>query len=232
MGIKNLNVAKNADIDLSKLNLLDGKRAFWEDFDEGAATTITSLYGFSQIVAATGAATCVNPSLGKLDCPNNNDKVLIFGGSQWHSDRNCKMTTRVTAITSLASVNMQFGWGDNAAMVIDGPVSDHDWAYLEFRAGTNDGKWLLNTRIAGSAAVAVDTGIPVASATIYNLSVELLPSGRVIAKVNGDIVQSGSSAAIKTGAADWQPFARISASAGGGKFTTLDTFAVYENRTA
>ena len=44
MGIKNLNVAKNADIDLSKLNLLDGKRAFWEDFDEVAATNITRLY--------------------------------------------------------------------------------------------------------------------------------------------------------------------------------------------
>jgi hypothetical protein len=228
--ISNRNIAADANIDLSKLNLLDGQRALWEDFDEAAGTDCANLYGLDKIVAATGIVTCIVPSLGILNAQANNDKVLLLGANAWRDARNCTMSTRVVSVSSLADVNIQIGWGDAAAMVIDGPVADQDWAYLEFRAGTNGGRWRLGTRITGAAAVYVDSGVPaVTAATIYNISVHLLPGGSVVAKIN-DVTIRSADGAIKSAASDWRPFARISASAPGGKVLSLDTFAVHESR--
>ncbi len=229
--ISNRNIAADANIDLSKLNLLDGQRALWEDFDEAAGTDCANLYGLDRISATgTSIATCITPSFGVLNAQNNNDKVLLFGANSWHDARNCTMSARVANVSSLAAVNIQIGWGDAAAMVIDGPVADQDWAYLEFRAGTNDGRWRLGTRITGAPAVYVDSGVPaVTSSTIYNISVHLLPGGSVVAKIN-DVTIRSADGAIKSAASDWRPFARISASAPGGKVLSLDTFAVHESR--
>jgi len=228
--ITNRNIAADADIDLSKLNLISGQRTFWEDFDADPATAINDLYGFSTAVASGGTATCANTSLGLLNGPTNNDKALAFVSARWHGNRGCKMSARVTTVSSLAAINVQIGWGDDAAMVIDGPVDDQDWALFEFRAGTADGQWRLGSRITGAAAVFVNTGITVASATIYNISVELTTTGTVIGKINDDTFQSAAGA-VKTGATDWHPFARISVSAAGGKLLAFDTFSASESRT-
>lgn len=233
MGIRNRSVdpAGKADIDIDKLNLLDGKRVWWEDFDEAAATTITNLYGFVQTVAATGTCTTTGNSLAHLSAGANGDKAMIAGAAYWTSSRTPTMGVRVRAISETTSVNLQIGWADAAAIAagIDGPVGDQDWAYLEFDIGDAP-TFRLGTRVTGSAATYVDTSQAPSTTTIYNIKVRLTPGGSAIATINGQAFGSAPST-IKVGATDWVPFVRIHADGAAGRSILLDTWYVSESRT-
>jgi hypothetical protein len=235
MGIKNRNIAANAKIDVSKLNLLDGDRVLWEDFDEKDDVAGDALYGFSTTLVATGTAKCDEASNLHLDCPANADKVLWFNDAAWTPDRNCIMGVRLVEVESIATVNFQIGWADSQAIAVaatDGPVMDaHDYGYVIFDHNES-ANFRLATNVGGVGPVRVDTGIGAAAGTVaHNITVQITPTGTVIAKIGGTTVRSTAAGTVKTGTSDWHPFVRIHANGAVSKSIKIDTFYASQSRT-
>jgi hypothetical protein len=234
MGIKNRNIAADAKIDLSKLNLLDGKRTLWEDFDEELNFAGAGLYGFGTQETASGVARCDAASNLHVDAPANADIILWHGSAMWASARDCVMGVRLVDVESIGNVNFQIGWADSAAVAVgsgSGPVMDaHDYGYVIFDHNES-ANLRLATNIAGVGPVRVDTGlVAAAGTTIYDITVKIGPTGVVTASINDDVFKSVSGA-VKTGATDWHPFVRVHANGAVNKSIKIDTFYVEQSRT-
>ena len=82
MAITNRNIAADANIDLSKINLAGGRRAMWEDFDETpSSTNIADLYGFdAHLSGGTALVSNTVNSCGALLTTGGAFKSMIFGG--------------------------------------------------------------------------------------------------------------------------------------------------------
>lgn len=237
MGIKNRNIAADAKIDLSKLNLLDGKRTLWEDFEELLNFDGAGLYGFGTTTndpPATGVARCDAASNLHVDAPANADVILWHGSAMWASARDCVMGVRLVDVESIGAVNFQIGWADSAAAALAGgagPVMDaHDYGYVIFDH-SESANFRLATNVAGVGPVRVDTGlVAAAGTTIYDITVKIGPTGVVTASINDNVFRSVSGA-VKTGATDWHPFVRVHANGAVNKSIKIDTFYVEQSRT-
>jgi hypothetical protein len=233
--IKNRNIAADANIDLSKINLISGQRTLWEDFDEEMNFDGANLYGFGKVVKNSGVAVCDASSNLHADAPANADVILWYGSAMWATARDCTMGVRLVEVESNALVNFQIGWTDSAAIAVAegaGPIMDaHDYGYVIF--DTNESpNFRLATNVAGVGPVRVDTGIVVAAGSaIHDITVKINPAGTVTATIGDNVFKSTVAGAVKTGATDWHPFVRVHANGATNKSIKIDTFKVEQSRT-
>ena len=233
--IKNRNIAADANIDLSKINLISGQRTLWEDFDEEMNFVGANLYGFGKQETATGVALCDGASNLHVDAPASGDIILWMGSAMWASGRDCTMGVRLVEVESIAAVNFQIGWADSAAVGVSsgsGPVMDaHDYGYVIFDSGESP-NLRLATNVGGVGPVRVDTGIlAAAGSAIHDITVNINPAGTVTATIGGNVFKSTVAGAVKTGATDWHPFVRVHANGATNKSIKIDTFYVEQSRT-
>ena len=242
MGIKNRNIASDANIDLSKINLTSGKRTFYEDFDEKVDVDANDIYGFDIKHANNATAKTLVHSYMQLKTDGNNEVIMLYQAATWTGAREPEMACRIQTYSAVTNQNFQIGWAE--ATAIAGGVADvvggKDWAYLEFGAGagstngTTGGDFVLNTRTAGSDKVTTtaDDAVAVEASTIYNCSVKITANGGIVAKVGNTTIRK--SGAVPSGNTDWQPFVRLAMDPDAGahfdQALNIDTFFVTEDR--
>jgi hypothetical protein len=242
MAIKNRNIAADANIDFSKINLTSGKRTFHEDFDEKAGVSADAFYGFDVKTAGSPTHVSLVNSHMELATDGNNEVVMMYQASTWTGAREPEMACRIQTFSAITNVNFQIGWAE--ATAISGGVADvlgdKDWAYLEFGAGagssngTTGGDFVLNSKTAGVTAVTTlaDDAVEVAASTIYNCSVKITATGGIVAKVGDTTIRK--SGAVPSGNTDWQPFIRVAMDPGATAHyvqkLNVDTFFVTEDR--
>lgn len=246
MGIKNRNIAADANIDLSKINLTSGKRTFYEDFDDydqidGAGIDLDAIYGFDYKKGGTATHATTMDSHMSLALGANNSVVSMFQASTWTGAREPEMACRIKTPADITNVNIQIGWAERAAAVggADDVLGNKDWAYLEFGAGTGSsngttsGDFVLNSKTldVAVATTTADDAVAVEASTIYNCSVKITANGGIIAKVGNTTIRK--SGAVPSGNTDWTPFIRMDndpAAADTGQTLLVDTFFVTEDR--
>lgn len=236
MPILNRNIGADAAIDPSKINNTSSARTWSEDFDDtaGASPGPEGLYGIlHRQTGATETHVLDGASHAVLDCPANNDALVLYSAATWTGRRHPKMSTRLAleSVTPGVLNNVQIGWGDTAAVASTAtPIADQDWAYLEFNIA-NSPNWRLRTRITGAAIVTVDTGVA-ATVAQTDFSVQVLTNGIVIAKVGATETRSAVGA-ITGNKSDWHWLVRIESDDAGGddQSLTIDSIACSEART-
>ena len=242
MGIKNRNIASDANIDLSKINLTSGKRTFYEDFDEAVDVTANNIYGFDEKAGSGATAKTLVNSYMQLKTDGNNEAILIYQASTWTGAREPEMACRIQTYSAVTNVNFQIGWAEAGA--ISGGVMDvlgnKDWAFLEFGAGagsslgTTGGDFVLRSKTfaVAVATTTADDAVAVEASTIYNCSVKITANGGIIAKVGNTTIRK--SGAVPSGNTDWQPFVRLANDVGAeahyDQTLNIDTFFVSEDR--
>ena len=237
--IKNRNIAADAKIDVSKLNLVDGRRTFWEDFDDSGIPG-TDFYGFQTKTGGSVVHVSQDASTMKLGTTANNSGVMLATTSTWTGSREPTLEVRFTTPADISGMDFQIGFAEQTA--VSGGVADvyggKDWGYLEFSTGGAGGstsnKFALRTRTAGSAAATVtsDNLKDVAASTRYVVSVKITADGGIVAKV-GEGVFTANTNSVPSGNTDWQAFVRVGSRAAPGTTTAdllVDTFKLSEAR--
>ena len=244
--IKNRNIAAEANIDLSKRSLVDGRRTFWEDFDDydGSGTDADNIYGLGK--AGTGTAATNQSSFLLLEVQTEGNVEQVFMESTWTGAAEPRLEVRFKTGPSLANTSFQIGWAENVAITggANDCIGNKDWAYLELSTGNGaavsngadtSGKFVLRSRTAGDSASGTVTNTNVADVavdTTYSVSVQILSGGGVLAKVGKDVLKTAS-AVVPTGNTDWRPFLRIrkdADSGSGDRVLLIDTMKVSEDR--
>lgn len=240
--IKNRNIAADANIDISKLNLVDGRRTFWEDFDDSGIAG-TDFYGL-QTKWSTEAHTDFTSQDGstiKLGTKQNNAGIMLATTSTWTGSREPMIEVRFTTPANITGMDFQIGFAEKAA--VSGGVADvyggKDWGYLEFSTGGAGGstsnKFVLRTRTEGSAAATV-TNLnlkDVAASTTYVVSVKITADGGLVANVGDNGTFTADTGSVPSGNTDWQAFVRVGSRAAPGQATAdlaVDTIKVSEAR--
>lgn len=242
MAIKNRNIAADAKIDLSKINLVTGKRTFYEDFDDtteaGGALNLdaSAIYGFDKAVKNTPTCIVQRDSTVLLDSDADGDVIMLYQTSDWSVSKEPEMAVRIKDIESLDNCILQFGWTEGndafAAPDANAVAGDKDKAYVEFRGtgGSFEDDWVLYTQnnSAAGAETGVSFGFGAATGTAYEIRVKLTSGGGVHASVD-NTTRYASSAAVPKTLTDMRPFVRVNAN-GAAASLKLDTFFVSENR--
>jgi hypothetical protein len=231
MPITNRNIGADAAIDPSKLNHVSSARLWHEDFEETG--DVDALYGI-QVFDAGSSETHAMDGAGNvfLDCQANNDALLLRSTSTWnglrHPKVSCRMAMETVTIGELS--NVQVGFADTVASAASAtPITDQDWAYLEFNIA-NSPNWRLRTRITGAAIVTVDSGIA-ATTSQTDLSVKLI-NGLVVATIDGHTFRSAAGA-VTADKTDWHWIVRVESDDGGDddQSLTVDSISCNEART-
>ena len=227
--ITNRNIAADADIDLSKINLVGGQRAMWEDFDETATTAIQDLYGFdAHISGGTALVSNTVNSCGALLTTGGAFKSMIFGGGRWSAARGCKLSVRINSLNVATSMDLLIGLTDDAGVSgVDAPVtSTPDMAAFHYLTATS-ASWRFRSST-GTADTNTQLGTAV-STGITTISIELNSTGGIVAKINDDTVGEAIGA-VTTGKTDWHPFVRLLGGAAA-NLVNIDSISVSESRT-
>lgn len=230
MAITNRNIAADANIDLSKINLAGGQRAMWEDFDETpSSTNIADLYGFDAHVSG-GTALVSNTvnSCGALLTTGGAFKSMIFGGGRWSAARGCKLSVRINSLNVATSMFLLMGWTDDAGVTgVDAPTTGTPDMASFMYSSVDSANWRFRSST-GAANTDTQTGIAV-STGVTTVSIELNSTGGIVAKINDDTVGEAIGA-VTTGKTDWHPYVRLLGGAAA-NLVNIDTIAVSESRT-
>ena len=228
--IKNRNIAADANIDLSKINLTGGERALWEDFDETGTTNIADLYGFDAHLSGGTAqvSNAVNSCGALVTTGGSNWKSMIFGGGRWSAAKNCKLVVRLNSLTVATSMFLLAGWTDDAGVGdVDAPVTGTPDMAAFMYSSVDSANWRFRS---STGAANTDTQLGTSVSTgVTTLTVELNSAGGIIAKIN-DTKVGESIGSVTTGKTDWHPFVRLLGGAAS-NIVNIDSISISESRT-
>ena len=223
MAIKNHNIAKDAKIDISKLNRIDGVRTHYTDFDDDDVMSLSSEYGFQTVTDGGEAKSGVINSCGHLQSKGGNRKVILRASNMWSVAKNPKFEVLINSMTrDSQTIFLLIGWTDADGVVnIDAPTTANDIACFMW-SSADSANWRFRTNDQ-TGNTDTQLGTAVATTTSTKLSIELTPAGGVIAYIN-DTRVAESIGNVATGGTEWVPFVRLHGNTSNDQYIYMDTW--------